>query len=664
MQYQSVKKKPEAVILAASFLCPVLIAGIGFALRGLAPFGDKSLMAIDAWGQYFPMLREAKRLFLSGQMYSLAGGLGFDLIAQGAYYTNSPLWWILFLLPGEITPAGVDLIVLLRFGLMGLCFGIWSLKVSHSPANVVVSTAYALSGYALSFIHQFMWMDALWLLPLIVLGIDLLVEKRRPWLYLAALATCIYSNFYIAYMVCIFSCLWFVKRCVDTKKKGRELVIVSAWFGLASFAAGLVNARVIYHTAKALSQTIASGLTFDGKTIIFGNSLGFLQRFLPFSAPSLVKDYPNAYVGLTCVVLAALWLIEHLGRGEERRETLTDLALTIFLIISLRVNALEYVWHGFHFPNQLPMRESFLLVFVLASLAVKAFRDLPGRKLVIAFALVLLLESSANALFTFYTHCPATSVETSLLPYEEEFASFETDLRPEETFYRTELLPYRDNGGQLYGYYGVTHYSSMMSEGAYRFFLRIGCEIYARNVSTRYNPNPVLDMLLGVRYLVGKEVPEGFGKVVETRGNLSIYEHDDVLSAAYLVDPQIAELSEEKEGFALQNEWMLRAAGLYEEDMEVIDAEGVVEEERFQLCAEKLMQGSPVLAMNRAQGGYVLEGRLRCENEGYLLVTFPFADTEVWVDGEKIETSAFLGYLTRSEEMLAAGVHEVKIVVR
>ena len=39
-----------------SFLLSFLAAIAGLALRGAMPFGDGSLLAIDAWGQYYPML--------------------------------------------------------------------------------------------------------------------------------------------------------------------------------------------------------------------------------------------------------------------------------------------------------------------------------------------------------------------------------------------------------------------------------------------------------------------------------------------------------------------------------------------------------------------------------------------------------------------------------
>ena len=62
---------------------------------------------------------------------------------------------------------------------------------------------------------------------------------------------------------------------------------------------------------------------------------------------------------------------------------------------------------------------------------------------------------------------------------------------------------YRDNGGLMYGYNGISYYSSTMSKEAYDFFGRMGLPIYAKNVSTRYTSTPELDAFFSVRYLAG-----------------------------------------------------------------------------------------------------------------------------------------------------------------
>ena len=39
---------------------------------------------------------------------------------------------------------------------------------------------------------------------------------------------------------------------------------------------------------------------------------------------------------------------------------------------------LNYIWHAFHFPNDLPYRFSFMYSFILLTMAYKAFRHITG----------------------------------------------------------------------------------------------------------------------------------------------------------------------------------------------------------------------------------------------------------------------------------------------
>ena len=55
-----------------------------------------------------------------------------------------------------------------------------------------------------------MWLDGLVFLPLIILGIEKIIDERRPLLYIISLAVMLYANYFIAYMICLFSCLYFI----------------------------------------------------------------------------------------------------------------------------------------------------------------------------------------------------------------------------------------------------------------------------------------------------------------------------------------------------------------------------------------------------------------------------------------------------------------------
>ena len=76
------------------------------------------------------------------------------------------------------------------------------------------------------------------------------------------------------------------------------------------------------------------------------------------------------YCGLLSVILFVFFL---LSRRISLRKKLLNCALLGFLFLSLNCNKLDFMWHGFHFPNQLPYRYSFVVSFLLVILAYEAF---------------------------------------------------------------------------------------------------------------------------------------------------------------------------------------------------------------------------------------------------------------------------------------------------
>lgn len=52
--------------------------------------------------------------------------------------------------------------------------------------------------------------------------------------------------------------------------------------------------------------------------------------------------------------------------------------MIFFLLISLNNNVLNFIWHGFHYPNQLPFRNSFVLIFLFCVMALTAYDNWQG----------------------------------------------------------------------------------------------------------------------------------------------------------------------------------------------------------------------------------------------------------------------------------------------
>lgn len=658
--------KKRKVYYGLAFLIPVMIIAGSFLAGRIAPFGDECLLAMDAWGQYFPMLKEMKRALLSGNMgWSFDGALGFNLWAQNAYYTNSPLWIVLFFLPDEAMIAGVDVLVMLRFGLCGMTFAYWLDRHygKRSWGGVSLACAYALSAYTLAFINQFMWMDVVILLPLVILGLEQLFYKKKPLLYTITLALSIWANFYIGYMVCLFCVIYFLILLFEKRMAFCERIKKGVSFAWYSLLAGGICAATLVPVYFALQHTKSADMMFEDSFRFYHSAAEMLKKFLPFSKISLVFEAPNVYCGLICLLLFVLTFF--IRKISIRRKILTA-AVVLFLLLSMNLNILDFIWHGFHYPNQLPGRESFLLVFVVLTFACPAYSALTDyckRKaetnreecfyqfIPVILAAVMIFEAGSNAVYTITEQTWKTSASEYLmndLDMKKVLEKYKWNNSRETGFYRMERsIPHNLNNGQLYGCPGITYYSSTMPEAAYDFFGALGIDAYA-DLIVKYSSSPITNALFSVRYILCFEnvLPlDDNLAVVDKIGNITVLENTSVLPFAFMSDYGIMELDKDGDfGIALQKKILEKMCGV--EEITFSEAVSRLKEQPYEIKEMK--------------NDYI-SGIVQCTNDGILYTSLPNdGGWSVYVDGKKETMLTILDYLCGVE--LSAGIHQVEFL--
>lgn len=129
MKTLSKDKKIKHLALAYSFVIPCFVVLISYVIRGIEPFGGRTLCSMDGFSQYYPMLMNMDEALSKGEIfYSFHGALGFNLWAQSAYYTNSPLWLLVYIIPHEWQIEAIHFLIMLKIGLSGLFFCLRLLK--------------------------------------------------------------------------------------------------------------------------------------------------------------------------------------------------------------------------------------------------------------------------------------------------------------------------------------------------------------------------------------------------------------------------------------------------------------------------------------------------------------------------------------------------------
>ncbi|MBQ5994961.1 MAG: YfhO family protein [Clostridia bacterium] len=383
-QVKNNKKKLLITCLITAGLAGVIYA-LFTAFAGIAPFGAESVIRNDALHQYVPFLADYAAKLKSGSslLYSWTTG-GTNEFGLIAYYLLSPFNLIGLFFNSTNADIGLWLIILLKTMCIGFTACFYFGKKFESPdlLNIAFALVYTFSGFYLAYHYNTMWLDALIMLPLIALGIENIVYGKKATLYFASLAYAIFVNFYLGYMICIFSVLYFfyllfAKDVTSKEDKADELPIMQVLvkFGFASLLAGLICAVVILPVIYAIGNTLGRA-DFQTDSSLF-NFLDFISFHLAGLKPPILETttdtapYAMSSV-LTLLAVPAFFLLKNV---KPNRKVATAVVLVLFYF-SFSIPKMNYFWHGFSAPNGLPYRFVFIYLLFIITLAYEVVRNI------------------------------------------------------------------------------------------------------------------------------------------------------------------------------------------------------------------------------------------------------------------------------------------------
>lgn len=370
-------------ILLATFITSTILL-ITFIVSGFAPFGSNSILRVDLYHQYAPFHEELREKILTGDslLYSWEGGLGKDFLAQMAYYTFSPLSFLILLFPSNYLPEAILLFVFLKLVACSTFFGIYLKNVfkTNDISIVIFSVMYSFIAYITSFYWNIMWLDSVALFPLIALGLEKLIKNGTYKTYIITLTLTIFVNFYIAFLVCIFATFYFLVKLFSEYSIKNDLKIILdriIKFAILSLIGGGLTMILAVPTALAISRTATSEASFP-KFEIYQNIYQVITNHFSGARPIILarnEDLPNVYSGVFTIVLLPSYFI---NKHIKLKEKILFGILILFMLLCSVIKPLDFIIHGFHFPANLPHRYTFMYSFILLVLAFKSFKNIEG----------------------------------------------------------------------------------------------------------------------------------------------------------------------------------------------------------------------------------------------------------------------------------------------
>lgn len=361
-------------VLLVAFLTPIIILVCLFVAREIFPFGDEMYLRSDMYHQYAPFMKLFQTAIKEGRSleYTFHMGLGSNMISAYAYYLSSPLNWIIALFPSNLVTEVMGSFIILKAGLMSATFTYYLTRKFHNHRSLQAACFgifYALSGYMAAYSWNLMWLDTLVLLPLIILGLERLVREGKVLLFTVSLALSVICNYYISIMVCFYLLFYFAYLLVETyaKKGVKETWKSIGRFVLYSVLGGCIGAVVVLPAFLALFGTASGDSAFPSYFHFYFSPLEMFAHGMMNAKVTMISEgyVPNIYAGIFTFAMVPLFFLNGKVPVKQR---IGKVILILILWLSFSLNVLAYIWHGFHLPNSLPARQSFIYIFLILTI--------------------------------------------------------------------------------------------------------------------------------------------------------------------------------------------------------------------------------------------------------------------------------------------------------
>lgn len=337
------------------------------------------------------MLREYAKNILAGNfafpMWDSSIGYGADTITTLHYYAlGDPLCLLSVFVPASKTEILYTALIILRLYLAGIAFSAYSLKMNRGRlGSVIGSLCYVFCGYAAyaSIRHPYFTNPMIYL-PLLLIGVEHIFEKRRPYLFIIMVALSAISNFYFFYMLCALVAIYAVIRFFDYYKEKYVRNLFLVFFKFLGFAliGVMIAGFMLLPNVLALSSSYRASVSKLFEPFYY---LSYYEGFLP----SFISIQPSdkwTIMGYASLVFLAVVLL-FAERKKHRSLKIGFVVTTIILLIPL----LGKIMHGMSYVSNRWVWGYSMLVCFIAATVVPSLLNVTRKTLMIITGAVVIV---------------------------------------------------------------------------------------------------------------------------------------------------------------------------------------------------------------------------------------------------------------------------------
>lgn len=354
-----------ALLFGASF-APFFVQGNSFIWEG------------DGWAQHYKALiyfgrwlRDiARGLLYQHQLiipqWSFHIGLGSDIITTLHYYVvGDPLNLLAVFVPTRYTWVLYHGLIVLRFYLAGLAFAAYCSCMGQKNrfALLAGSFVYVFCGFALraGITHPY-FMNPMIYLPLLLVGVERVLRRNRPGLFLVMVFVCSVSNFYFLYMLAILAALYTVFRLFMLCDAAHIREAFFTYLKLIGYAGiGALMSAVLL--LPVLLRFFTDSRVGTGYAYAAVYPLAYYREVLT-SFVSYHRVGAWTWLGYSSVALLALFLL-FTRRKQNTALKLGFVLLTLFVLLP----AFGHMFNGFSYvANRWTWGYSLLVAYILVKM--------------------------------------------------------------------------------------------------------------------------------------------------------------------------------------------------------------------------------------------------------------------------------------------------------
>ncbi len=542
----------------------------------------------DAYAQYFPMLQYFKNVLTGTASYpiSFSKGLGGTMFGAFFYMLSSPTNLLVVFFKN--IKLFIIITILFKMGICGLNSFIYFRKTTSFGNKLLLlfSMLYVFCSYNIMYCFNIMWLDGVMLLPILLLGIEKIIKENKDKLYVCTLFYIIISNYYIGYMLTVFSIIYYIYYTYVNYKKTnyiKDYYKKIFRFTFVTFLTGCMTMFILIPCAIEATNYIRVDQNIKFINFIFfdlySNTYTGMGNFInPLNFKSILIFFSVSMLPL---------LVNYFSNKEIRKkEKIATIFILLLFFIPVVLPYLNYLWHLFTYPMAFNYRYSFIATFFLIKICLKSFHNLDIKKsilknvLIIYFIISLPLTILTYNTMDYYIYLSYINIVVTFIllivyygfinnkkvflkimcfdmliniilvifttinfvnnpinrDYNYSYFSDKCNLN-----YRCETLMDGQNRGLLFNYNSVSSFLSSLNYKTIKTIYDFNNESEVLNYVYYDSNQIIIDNLYGIKYLaLDKKIRViNFYEKVYEEDDMYFYENKNALSLGYLVNENI-----------------------------------------------------------------------------------------------------------------------------